>query len=178
MQQRVILFCHPVAGQSLGKQHGKQGFLLCIQPKNLALKVFHGPAFAFKGDDADIGGNGIVARQIVKFIGLMEGHLPAFQDKPVLIRGADHLSLVDIDHFPEIMALTVIIKVLGKLHIKQSNDLLDIKNPLKPDTCNFIFHAITSLSDFTLIITDFTLHCNPFTIIIKKEGTKEYDDIH
>ena len=51
--------------------------------------------------------------------------------------------------------------------IKNSNNLLHIKYFLKTNSCKIIFHNKTSLSDFTNIITDFTLSCKEWIIIMK-----------
>ena len=52
-------------------------------------------------------------------------------------------------------------------HIEDGNELLHIENPFKADPCKIILHGNHRLSDFTLIIADFTLQRNPYVVIIK-----------
>ena len=103
----------------------------------------------------------------MKLIGLMEGHLPAFEDKAVLIGGTDHLPLIDIDHLPKIMAFPIIFKIFGKFHIKDGDDLFNINVFLKAQSCKIIFHLFSPLADFTLIITNITFFCKEGVGIIE-----------
>ena len=96
------------------------------------------------------------------FVGLMEGHLTAFQNKSVFICGTDHFSFIYVDHFPEIVSFSVVAEILGQLHIEYRYDLIYIDHFIKTHACKIIFHGGTPLSDFIIIIADFTLHVQLF----------------
>ena len=108
--------------------------------KYLSLKIFHTSALTLKGYDAHVGSYISVAGKVVKLIWLVKGHLSAFQHEPLLIRRADHLALVDIHHFPEVVRLAVVIEIFGKFHIKNGDDLADVENPVKAQFYNIILH--------------------------------------
>ena len=100
----------------------------------------------------------------------MKSHFTAFQREAVFVCGADHFTLVYVDHFPKVMALAFVAEILGKLHVEHHNDFFDIEDPVKSKRCKFIFHINTPIADFINIITDFALQCNGVVAIIKKEN--------
>ena len=151
---------HPKAGKPLGEEGREQPLFLGIQPKDLALKLLHSAAFAFKGNDTNVGWGAVVARKIVEFVGLVEGHFAAFENKAVFVGGADHLAFVDVYHLPKIVPLALVAEVLGKLHVEKGNNAFYVKDLLKAYFCKIILHIFTPLPDFTLIISDFAFLCN------------------
>jgi hypothetical protein len=74
----------------------------------------------------------------------MKRHLSAFDNKSFFIRLTDHFSFIYVDHFPEIVAFSVIAEAFGELHIKKRDDRLDVKRTLKAYSCKIILHALTS----------------------------------
>ena len=179
LQQGIPLVLHPVAGKTLADEGGEHGLFLAGEAEDLAGKIIRGGAFAGEGHNADVGGHGVVAGQIVIFVGAVEGHFPAFEDEAVFIRGAEHLALVDIHHLPEIVPFAAVAEAFGQLHVKQRNDGIHPDHLLKLHPCIIISHIFAPLSNCTNIIPDRILHCKQKSAMIEAEiHKKEEFDVY
>ena len=89
--------------------------------------------------------------------------------KAVLIFPEGQVALVDVNHFPKIMPLTLVAEAFGQLHVKKCNDGIHPDDLLKLYSCIIMLHFFAPVSDFVNIISDFTLHCKPQNGMIQIE---------
>ena len=113
--------------KKLSEKKREQSTLLTRQRKYFSLKMLHGTAFAFEGQDADIRSNATVTRKIMKFIWLMESHFSAFQYKSFVISRTNHFPFINVYHFPKIVFFPFVIEVFRQLHIENGYNLVYIK---------------------------------------------------